>query len=86
MSDANPLREDLHTRYRDEFGGGRERRGTFIEHAKRLVDRLNAWHTRDQVSVTPGMTPKGKARSGEVRRRKSGPRGSHCRRCAGGAA
>jgi hypothetical protein len=44
------LVEDLHTSYWSEFGGGYRRPGTFIEHAKGLVDSLNAWHSRDRES------------------------------------
>ncbi len=39
--------EDLHTSYWEKFGGGLCKSGTFIEYAKRLIDQLNAWHTRD---------------------------------------
>lgn len=41
------LCEDLHTSYWPKFGGGLRRPGTFIEHAKRLIDQLSAWHTLD---------------------------------------
>jgi SAM-dependent methyltransferase len=41
------LAEDLHTSYWPEFGGGYRREGSFIEVAKGLVDKLNAWHVRD---------------------------------------
>jgi len=41
------LCEDLHTSYWPAFGGGLRRPGTFIEFSKRLIDQLNAWHTRD---------------------------------------
>lgn len=40
------LAEDLHTSYWKNYGGGLRRSGTFIEYAKRLVDQLNAWHSR----------------------------------------
>jgi hypothetical protein len=43
------LVEDLHPSYWSNFGGGYRRPGTFIEHAKDLVDSLNAWHSRDRV-------------------------------------
>ena len=46
------LCEDLHTSYWIEFGGGRRRRGTFIEYSKKLIDSLNAYHTR-QVGFKP---------------------------------
>lgn len=41
------LVEDLHTSYWEEYGGGWKNPGTFIEFSKTLVDRLNAWHSRD---------------------------------------
>lgn len=44
------LVEDLHTSYWAEYGGGYRRPGTFIEHAKTLIDSLNAWHSRDEHS------------------------------------
>lgn len=44
--------EDLHTAYWDEFGGGHKRPGTFIEHAKDLIDAVNAVHARDAVPVS----------------------------------
>lgn len=40
------LCEDMHTSYWIEFGGGLRRRGTFVEYSKRLIDRLNAYHSR----------------------------------------
>lgn len=46
------LVEDLHTSYWSEFGGGYRRPGTFVEHAKSLIDSLNAWHSRDEHSFT----------------------------------
>jgi len=36
--------EDLHTSYWKLYGGGYQRRGTFMEFAKHLMDQLNAWH------------------------------------------
>jgi hypothetical protein len=44
------LVEDLHTSYWDEFAGGYRKPGTFIEHAKTLIDSLHAWHSRDEHS------------------------------------
>lgn len=44
------LVEDLHTSYWAEYDGGYRRPGTFIEHAKTLIDSLNAWHSRDEHS------------------------------------
>jgi len=51
------LVEDLHTGYWPEYGGGYERSlpfgfrrspGSFIEYSKRLIDALNAWHSREE--------------------------------------
>jgi hypothetical protein len=38
--------EDLHTSYWEEFGGGLNKPGTFIELAKGLMDEINAVHSR----------------------------------------
>lgn len=45
--------EDLHTAYWDEFGGGVNRPGTFIELCKGLIDQLNADWSRDILPPTP---------------------------------
>ncbi|OAV72390.1 hypothetical protein Barb6_01159 [Bacteroidales bacterium Barb6] len=42
--------EDCHTSYWPSFGGGYLRKGTFIEYSKKLIDYLNAWHTK-QLTV-----------------------------------
>lgn len=39
--------EDLHTSYWPGYRGGLRRKGTFMEFAKRKVDQLNAWHSRE---------------------------------------
>lgn len=44
--------EDLHTCYWEEFGGGLNRPGSFMELAKELMDSLNAVHTRGALPVT----------------------------------
>lgn len=44
--------EDLHTCYWEEYGGGHEKPGTFIETAKKLIDSLNADHSRGAVEQT----------------------------------
>jgi hypothetical protein len=36
--------EDCHTSYYPSYGGGYLRKGTYIEYAKRLIDKLTAWH------------------------------------------
>jgi hypothetical protein len=46
------LIEDLHTSYWRVYGGGLRKPGTFIEYAKGLIDRLNAWHV-DERGFTP---------------------------------
>ena len=46
------LTEDLHTSYWARYGGGVRRSGTFIEYAKALIDRLNAWHTEDPEALS----------------------------------
>lgn len=40
--------EDLHTSYWKKYGGGFRRGETFIEFAKGLIDKLNAWHSEDE--------------------------------------
>lgn len=51
-SDGVYLCEDLHTSYWLQYGGGYRRPGTFIEFSKKLIDRLNAWHSEEK-----GLTP-----------------------------
>jgi hypothetical protein len=41
------LCEDLCTSYWRGHGGGYRAPGSFVEYSKRLIDQLNAWHTRD---------------------------------------
>lgn len=41
--------EDAHTCYREEYGGGLRKPGTFIEKAKELIDVLNAYHISDDM-------------------------------------
>lgn len=40
--------EDLHTSYWANFGGGYRKRGTYIEYAKGLIDRVQAWHSQSK--------------------------------------
>lgn len=40
------LIEDLHTSYWPKWGGGYKKPGTFMQYAKGLTDKLNAWHTK----------------------------------------
>lgn len=46
------LVEDLHTAYWEEFEGGLDKPGTFINLSKRLIDELNADHSRGAVAAT----------------------------------
>ena len=46
------LVEDLHTAYWDEYGGGLNREGSFIETIKSLIDELNADHSRGILKPT----------------------------------
>lgn len=50
------LCEDLHTSYWLKYGGGDRRPGTFIEYSKRLIDRLNAWHSEERRLQVDGFT------------------------------
>jgi hypothetical protein len=43
------LAEDLHTSYWTNYGGGLREPASFIEYAKDLIDRQNAWHSRGQL-------------------------------------
>jgi len=47
------LTEDVHTSYGDRYGGGCRRPGTFVEYAKDLIDRVNAWHSEDMAALEP---------------------------------
>jgi hypothetical protein len=53
--DGVVLVEDTHTSYWREYGGGLRTPYSFMEFAKRLVDELNAWHSRDPHSFAPGV-------------------------------
>jgi hypothetical protein len=47
--------EDLHTAYWAKFGGGRRRRGTFIEFAKQLIDDMHEpYHRSGRTALPPG--------------------------------
>jgi len=45
------LTEDVHTSYWSEYGGGYLEPTSFIEYAKTLIDKMNAWHTRDACAI-----------------------------------
>lgn len=40
------LVEDVHTSYWKEFGGGYKKKSSFIEYTKKLIDQVNAWHSK----------------------------------------
>ncbi len=42
--------EDLHTSYWANYGGGYRNPNSFIEYSKTLIDKLNAWHSKDAES------------------------------------
>jgi len=44
--------EDCHTSYWPGFGGGYRNEASFIEYAKRLIDRMHSWYT-DQDDLFP---------------------------------
>ena len=44
--------EDLHTAYWEEYEGGLQKTSTFIELCKKLIDELNADHTREALPPT----------------------------------
>jgi SAM-dependent methyltransferase len=46
------LVEDVHTAYRQGFGGGLRRPGSFIEYCKNLVDELNADYIGEELPPT----------------------------------
>lgn len=48
--------EDLHTAYWEEYGGGLNREGSFIEVCKTLIDQLHADHMRG--AIKPGQFSK----------------------------
>ncbi len=44
--------EDTHTSYWSDYGGGLQRKGSFMEFVKKKIDEINAVHTKDALSVT----------------------------------
>jgi hypothetical protein len=45
--------EDMHTSYWHRYGGGYLNPHSFVEYSKNLIDRLNAWHSRQKESLAP---------------------------------
>lgn len=48
--------EDTHTSYWNSYGGGHNRRGTFTEYSKKLIDQLNAFHSEQNSLKTDSFT------------------------------
>lgn len=40
--------EDLHTSYWKNYGGGYKNKNSFIEYSKNLIDKINAWHSKER--------------------------------------
>jgi cephalosporin hydroxylase len=40
--------EDIHTSYWKDYGGGLNRKKTFIEFSKKFIDNIHAWHAQKQ--------------------------------------
>ncbi len=51
--DGVMLVEDTHTSYWQEYGGGLHNPHSFIEFSKRLIDEINAYHSRDPERLRP---------------------------------
>ncbi len=50
------ITEDMLTSYRLGYQGGLQKRGTFVEYAKRLVDQLHAWHSQEPDFAVDAFT------------------------------
>jgi 23S rRNA U2552 (ribose-2'-O)-methylase RlmE/FtsJ len=50
------LCEDVHTSYWLSYGGGHNRKGTFVEFAKKLIDKLNAYHSEENSLQVDSFT------------------------------
>jgi len=50
------LVEDLHTSYWEEFGGGHKKNGTFIDYSKNFIDRINAFHSKEDSLKVSSFT------------------------------
>jgi hypothetical protein len=48
--------EDLHTSYWLSHGGAYRRKSSFIEYSKGLIDRINAWHSRQKNLIPDKYT------------------------------
>jgi len=50
------LCEDLHTSYWKNYGGGFKNPKSFIEYSKNFIDRINAWHSREESLIVDEFT------------------------------
>jgi 23S rRNA U2552 (ribose-2'-O)-methylase RlmE/FtsJ len=55
------LCEDVHTSYWLSYGGGHKRKGTFVEFAKKLIDKLNAFHSEENNLQVDSFTKSAKS-------------------------
>jgi len=55
-NDGVYLCEDVHTSYWLSYGGGSNRMGTFIQFTKKLIDKLNAFHSEENSLQVDSFT------------------------------
>ena len=55
------LCEDVHTSYWLSYGGGSNRMGTFIQFTKKLIDKLNAFHSEENSLQVDSFTRSAKS-------------------------
>lgn len=60
-NDGVYLCEDVHTSYWLSYGGGSNRIGTFIQFTKKLIDKLNAYHSEENSLQVDSFTKSAKS-------------------------
>jgi len=60
-NDGVYLCEDVHTSYWLSYGGGSNRMGTFIQFTKKLIDKLNAFHSEENSLQVDSFTKSAKS-------------------------
>ena len=60
-NDGVYLCEDVHTSYWLSYGGGSNRMGTFIQFTKKLIDKLNAYHSEENSLQVDSFTKSAKS-------------------------
>jgi 23S rRNA U2552 (ribose-2'-O)-methylase RlmE/FtsJ len=60
-NDGVYLCEDVHTSYWLSYGGGSNRMGTFIQFTKKLIDKLNAFHSEENSLKVDSFTKSAKS-------------------------